>query len=171
MNWERDRAFSCEMRNWRNWLVGCRALRRMLQVLACPGAWASTKQRQQSVFTLHHECIQTASEDRLFCGKWESSSLGSSCAGRNDTKCNKNLVAYALSHGGLARDCWGASLTSRNKQLSVNNYFHSLPRLFWWSRAEKSSIALSFTYTFWIQFHPAFTSIPPYTFHYNSWVF
>lgn len=62
-------------------------------------------------------------------------SLGSSCI--NETKCNKNLVECACSRGGLSRDCWDGSLKSHNTQLSGNNDFHSLSRLFWWLRDNK----------------------------------
>lgn len=36
MNWERDRVFLCEMRNWRNWLVHCCVLRATAQLECVP---------------------------------------------------------------------------------------------------------------------------------------
>lgn len=131
--------------------------------------WSRSQYKREATASLH--CASSVPSDSFWRSPFLCSSLGTSCSGRNITKCNKNLVVYASSHAGLARDCWDDSLRSCDKQLSGNNRFHSLPRLFWWPKAEKSSIALSFTYTFWIQFCPAFTLIPPYTFQYNSWVF
>lgn len=117
MKWERDSVFLCEMRNWRNRLVGCRALRRMLQVLACPGAWASTKQRQQSVFTLHHQCSHTASEDHLFCGKRESSSLDSSCSGR--TIPNATIIQQRMHR---PMETWLENVGMVRLQVVINSY-------------------------------------------------
>lgn len=109
--------------------------------------WRMNQNKNEATGSLHSSpSVHPGFWRCLCCGKRGSLSLGSSC--RNETKCNKNLVVCARSHGGLSRDCWNRTLKSHNTQLSGNNDFHSLSKLFWWLRGNKSHCHLSILFGF-----------------------